>query len=60
MMVAVRTSETSVDFNGTTRRYIPDDSKLQTKHLFAIESAKFHSIYGNGIGLLFEDNVKPS
>jgi hypothetical protein len=28
-MEAVRTSETSVNFNVTTRRYIPEDSKLQ-------------------------------
>jgi hypothetical protein len=29
MMEAVRNSETSVNFNVTTRRYIPKDSKLQ-------------------------------
>jgi hypothetical protein len=29
MMEAVRTSETSVNFNVTTRRYIPEDSKLR-------------------------------
>jgi hypothetical protein len=29
MMEALRTSETSVHFNVTTRRYIPQDSKLQ-------------------------------
>jgi hypothetical protein len=28
MMEAVRTSEMSVNFNVTTRRYIPEDSKL--------------------------------
>jgi hypothetical protein len=28
MMEAVRTSETSVNFNVTTRRYIPEDSEL--------------------------------
>jgi hypothetical protein len=28
MMEAVRTSETSVNFNVTTRRYIPEDCKL--------------------------------
>jgi hypothetical protein len=28
MMEAVRTSETSINFNVTTRRYIPEDSKL--------------------------------
>jgi hypothetical protein len=31
MMEAVRTSETSVNFNLTTRRYIPKDSKLHMK-----------------------------
>jgi hypothetical protein len=31
MMDAVRTSETSVKFNMTTRRYIPEDSKLHTR-----------------------------
>jgi hypothetical protein len=30
MMEVLRTSETSVNFNVTTRRYIPDDSKLNT------------------------------
>jgi hypothetical protein len=30
MMEAVRTSETSVNFNVATRRYIPEDSKLQS------------------------------
>jgi hypothetical protein len=28
MMEAVRTSKTSVNFNVTTRRYIPEDPKL--------------------------------
>jgi hypothetical protein len=31
MMEAVGTSETSVNFNVTTRRYIPEDSKLHTR-----------------------------
>jgi hypothetical protein len=31
-MEAVRTSETSVNFNVTTRRYIPEDSKLHIRH----------------------------
>jgi hypothetical protein len=30
MIEAVRTSETTVKFNVTTWRYIPDDSKLNT------------------------------
>jgi hypothetical protein len=31
MMEAVRTSEMSVNFNVTTRRYIPEDSILHTR-----------------------------
>jgi hypothetical protein len=31
MMEAVRTSETTVNFNVTTQRYIPEDSKLHTR-----------------------------
>jgi hypothetical protein len=31
MMEAVRTSETSAKFNVTTRRYIPEDSKLEVR-----------------------------
>jgi hypothetical protein len=31
MMEAVRTSEKSVNFNVTTRRYIPEYSKLHTR-----------------------------
>jgi hypothetical protein len=30
-MEAVRTSETSVNFNVITRRYMPEDSKLHTR-----------------------------
>jgi hypothetical protein len=32
MLEAVRTSETSVNFNVTTRHYILEDSKLYTRH----------------------------
>jgi hypothetical protein len=35
-MEAVRTSETSVSFNVTTRSYIPEDSKLQRHQKFII------------------------
>jgi hypothetical protein len=38
MMEAVRTSETSLKFNATTRRYIPDDSKLQNFRQFVFSS----------------------
>jgi hypothetical protein len=38
-MEAVRTSESSVHFNVTTRRYIPEDSKLHTHHR---ENLKYH------------------
>jgi hypothetical protein len=37
MMVAVRTSETSVNTNLTFRRYIPEDSKLQDRFRFPAE-----------------------
>jgi hypothetical protein len=38
MMEAVRTSETSVNFNVTTRRYIPEDSKLHTRRCENLKS----------------------
>jgi hypothetical protein len=38
MMEAVRTSETSVNFNVTTRRYIPEDSKLHTRRRVSLKS----------------------
>jgi hypothetical protein len=41
MMEAVRTSETSVNFNVTTLRYIPEDSKL---HFRRRESLKSHTL----------------
>jgi hypothetical protein len=37
-MEAVRTSETSVNFNVTTWRYIPEDSKLHTHRRFNLKS----------------------
>jgi len=40
MMEAVRTSETSVHFYLTIRRYIPEDSKLHTRRR---ENLKSHS-----------------
>jgi hypothetical protein len=39
MMDAVRTSEKSVNFNVTTRRYIPEDIKL---HIHRRENLKTH------------------
>jgi hypothetical protein len=38
MMEAVRTSETSVSFNMTTWRYIPEDSKLHTRRRVDLKS----------------------
>jgi hypothetical protein len=38
MMESVRTSETSVNFNMTTRRYIPEDSKLHTRRRENVKS----------------------
>jgi hypothetical protein len=40
MMEAVRTSETLVNFNVTTRRYIPEDFKLHKSSMFQ-NSASF-------------------
>jgi hypothetical protein len=40
MMEAVHTSETSVNTNLTTRRYIPEDSKL---HTYRRENLKSHN-----------------
>jgi hypothetical protein len=47
MMEAVRTSETSVNFNMTTWRYIPGDSRLHSRHrenLKSHESDKLRSL----------------
>jgi hypothetical protein len=41
MMEAVHNSETSVHFNMTSRRYIPEDSKLHTRQR---ENLKSHII----------------
>jgi hypothetical protein len=41
MMKAVRTSETSVNFNVTTQRYIPEDSKLHTRRRENLKSHIF-------------------
>jgi hypothetical protein len=41
MMEAVRTSETSVNINLTTRRYIPEESKLHTRRR---ENLKSHMV----------------
>jgi hypothetical protein len=38
MMEAVRTSETSVHFKVTTRRYNPEGSKLHTRHRENVKS----------------------
>jgi hypothetical protein len=47
MIEAVRISETSVIFNVTTRRYIPEDSKLHTRRRENLKSYKnnFSSIF---------------
>jgi hypothetical protein len=50
MMEAVRTSETSVDFNVTTRRYIAEDSKLHTGRREKLKShniGKLHACYNS-------------
>jgi hypothetical protein len=40
MMEAVSTCETSVKINLATRRYIPEDSKLYTRHRENLKSHK--------------------
>jgi hypothetical protein len=42
MTEVVRTSETSVNFNVTTRRYVPEDSKLHTRRR---ENMKCHKAF---------------
>jgi hypothetical protein len=46
MIEAVRTSETSVNFNVTTRRYIPEDSKLQMNSFHTLQTS-FPKIHFN-------------
>jgi hypothetical protein len=43
MMEAVRTSETLVNFNMTTRRYIPEDSNVHTRRRVNLKSHDFFS-----------------
>jgi hypothetical protein len=43
MMEAVRTSKTVVNFNVTTQRYIPEDSKVHTHHRENLKSHTKHS-----------------
>jgi hypothetical protein len=59
MTEAVRTSETSVNFNLNTRRYIPEDSKLQIlvspkKRISRVGNRRFENIISilNGMPLL--------
>jgi hypothetical protein len=47
MMEAVRMSETSVHFNETTQRYIPEDSKLHTRRREDLKSHNSHISYDN-------------
>jgi hypothetical protein len=42
MLAAVRTSETSVNFNTTIRRCIPEDSKLHIRHQLTSEGMLRH------------------
>jgi hypothetical protein len=44
MTEAVRTSETSVHYNMTKRRYIPEDSKLHTHRRENLKSHKRHKL----------------
>jgi hypothetical protein len=44
MMEAVRTSETSVNFNVTTRRYIPEESKLHFNFVYLKYKTGLHTL----------------
>jgi hypothetical protein len=55
-MEAVRTSETSVNFNVTTRRYIPEDSVLQ---IFSITNIKWLMVLWEIIVVYFENHTIP-
>jgi hypothetical protein len=50
-MEAVRTSEMSVNFNMTTRRYIPEDSKLQGVQKLAYKCDNWSASICGGPGL---------
>jgi hypothetical protein len=45
MMEAIRTSETSVNFNVTTRRYIAEESKFHTCRRENVKSKMLSSIH---------------
>jgi hypothetical protein len=47
MMEAVRISETSVNFNVTTRRYIAEDSKLHIRHRENLKSHTIRRLHAN-------------
>jgi hypothetical protein len=59
MMEVVRTSETSVNFNVTTRRYIPEDSKLLTVIIleeYFYELYSYVTVYVETLlGIIMED-----
>jgi hypothetical protein len=44
-MKVVHTSETSIHFNVTTRRYIPEDSKLRSRPRENLKSRIFHDTF---------------
>jgi hypothetical protein len=50
MVEAVRISETSVNFNVTTWRYIPEDSKLHTRRR---ENLKSHTVLNKSVICLY-------
>jgi hypothetical protein len=45
MMETILTPETSVNFNVTTQRYIPEDSKLHTRRHVNLKSQMERMIY---------------
>jgi hypothetical protein len=59
MLKAVRTSETSVNFNVTTQRYIPEDSKTSYSSLRESQISKFSYRLGKLSRDLFKEMRRP-
>jgi hypothetical protein len=57
MMEAVRASETSVNFNVTTRRCIPEDSKIPSRRC---ENLKSHNLVSKSVTQQVRGKTIPS
>jgi hypothetical protein len=62
-MEAVRTSVTSVNYNVTTRRYIPENSKLHTRRHENLKSSKSRATIlievSRGFSLSIQSEIGP-